>query len=111
MEITAEFLKSLHDCVKRTIVESYGDGVRIAEDHATVWGVSSVGWFPDGTLQLMYEGELWGQKYVVEFRKYPHEEVFRAYVRKPGGQGSPLVLVFTPRLTWGWTFQRQYGEM
>jgi hypothetical protein len=108
MKVDADLLKSLHGCVKRTIVENCRAG--IDREHATVCGVSSIELLPDGTLHLIYEGELWGQKYVVEFRKYPDEEVFRAYCLKPHNVRSSLVLLFKPIMTWAWTYQLQYGE-
>jgi hypothetical protein len=109
MQVTAELLKSLHGCVKATVVEHDPTGLVVSED-VHVHGVSSIGWMPGEELQVVYDAELRGQDYVVEFRKSPHEDVFRAYLRRPFREGSSLVVLFKMIMFTSWTYQLQYGE-
>jgi hypothetical protein len=60
--------------------------------------------------EVVYDAELRGQDYVVEFRKSPHEDVYRAYLRRPFREGSSLVVLFKPLVFRSWTYQLLYGE-
>jgi hypothetical protein len=116
MRVDADLLKSLHPCVQRTVVEheNVDTGRLFSLDQIHVGGVSSIGWMPDGSLQVVYEAELRNHCYVVEFRKYPNEEIFRAYLRHPfRPDGSPMVLLWERNigaLPSRWYYRVAYGE-